>query len=199
MRDVQIICCGPGAAGIHAWNWHGVDHDATVILAGVGGAISSDLRRGAACAVDSVIDERTGRRWTPTFVVPGLPRASIASADHVVSNASGKQSLHAKTGAGLVDLESAAFAARAEAIGCRWAIVRGISDAADDSLPDGIEHWIDAAGRIRLWTIVRHLLFNPSTLRILVRLRRSSVPAMDEVANHVARLAEERLMRLPGR
>jgi hypothetical protein len=79
-------------------------------------------------------------------------------------------------------MESAAFARVASARRWKWAVVRGISDTVDETLPEGIGDWVDDRGRLRIWAVVRAIIARPVLLVRLRSLRARSVAAMRAVA-----------------
>jgi hypothetical protein len=118
------------------------------------------------------------------------PRASITSVDEVVADVVVKRAMHAQVGASLVDLESVAFAQRANALSWRWAIVRGVSDAADDALPADIGGWVSSSGRPRLLAIAGSVLRKPRTAFRLIGLRSRGLLAMQAVGLALETLIE---------
>lgn len=63
---------------------------------------------------------------------PGLPSARIASGDSFVEDAERSRSLHKASGAGLVDMETAAVAQVADLLGLDWLAVKAVSDDANE-------------------------------------------------------------------
>ena len=114
----------------------------------------------------------------------------IFSTSRIVTTPAAKAELAARTGADLVDLESAAFADSAVKLGWNWAIVRGVSDGADEFLPDGIEQWVDAAGRTRVAVVALAFLQRPALAPTLWRTACAGRAAMADAARLVRNLLE---------
>jgi len=113
---------------------------ATLVSAGFAGGLAPDMARGA--VVSPTRSLRAGQAPIPLAPVPPSAGAraggDIVTVDAVVTTAAAKRSLHAATGAAIVDMETSAVAAVAAAAGIPCASVRIVSDAADDELPADI-------------------------------------------------------------
>jgi nucleoside phosphorylase len=189
-RRARLACCGPGADAIERWaSREGFPAGTTVILAGLAGALDHRVAPGTAQLVGTVVD-LDDRRWTP----PVEGDAIVVQTAAAVTTPQQKQDLSRRTGAALVDLESAAFAAAAETRGWRWAVVRGVSDGPDDRLPESVGDWVDERGRARLAKVCAWLVRKPLDLGCVARLARRSREAMDAVA----RVLDETLARGDG-
>jgi nucleoside phosphorylase len=183
-----VVCCGPGRAAVERWMATALPRGGGImILAGVAGGLSSAARGGSAWVAAEVVDAHEGRRWRATSF-PGHATCVVACTAHVVTQPLDKRALGRRFGADLVDLESAAFVRLAEEAGRRWAVVRGVSDDAETQLPEGIEHWTTADGRVRAIRIGRAVVGRPSLLGELARMRRTASQAMAQVAGIVAQL-----------
>lgn len=156
-----------------------------MLLAGVAGALSPRMHVGEAYVITDVRD-RTEVLPRPTLAADG--GASVASTNRPVLAPSDRSRLAAETGADLVDLESAAFARAASALGWRWGIVRGVSDDGSEGLPAKIGEWIDPRGRVRPARICLDLLRNPGLIGPVRRLRRQSDAALEAAARRVVGL-----------
>lgn len=62
----------------------------------------------------------------------------LAAVDSAVGSVAGKAELRSATGAGAVDMETAAIASVAEAAGTAWAVVRVVADSAQSALPQAV-------------------------------------------------------------
>ncbi len=87
-----------------------------------------------------------------------------------------------RSGADLVDLESAAFARIATTNGWDWGIVRGVSDGPDTTLPGDIDTWVDGRGRPRPGRVLRAVLGGRVGVGRLARLRADGIAAMSAAA-----------------
>ena len=196
--EVVVEVCGPGRSGIE--RWFAERHDSScpgtqgVLLVGTAGGLRPDLAVGSAIVAERIVDG-TRRAWTPSIELRpssdrGVRSGVVLSLESAVISPQQKASLHATTRACAVDLESAAFAEQCETRGWRWGVVRGISDAAADSLPRDVTRWVDARGRLRLPSLLASLARAPGTVGRLPRLRRDSIAAVRAVATIVAAIAE---------
>lgn len=196
--DVRIECCGPGARAMTNWASALSNTDQPVVLAGLAGSLHEDHRQGAARIVDRVIDADSGAEFRSSFLGfcrgsagDGRPVAcSATSRGRVVSDPADRQGLRDRTGADLVDMESVAFARFASEADWRWGIVRGISDDLTTTMPQGIEQWVDARGRTRIWKAAISLAMRPGQIEAARCLRRVSVEAMLRVADTIRLLLE---------
>jgi hypothetical protein len=150
-----------------------------VVLVGVAGALAGGLAAGAAVEVSEVVGAGVAG---PSLRLTGLPLARAVSVAAPLADADAKRAERARSGADVVDMESAAFAREAMARGWRWTIVRGISDGALDALPAGVAGWTDADGRTRAARVAVALLRRPALARDAVRLGARSRRAMAAVA-----------------
>lgn len=179
----DIICCGPGdAAGIWVKNNCATINKSTLILAGLAGGLRDGLLAATAHVANKVIDEQ-GNSWMPTIKMSEKSSpVTIISTRHVVVNPQAKRALAERSGADIVDLESAGFAAAASANDCQWAIVRGISDGVDDSLPSDIDQWVDSKGSTIPNAVVGSILRRPAVLGDIRKMRSASIAAMQAVS-----------------
>ncbi|MCH8824640.1 MAG: hypothetical protein IH984_14165 [Planctomycetes bacterium] len=180
----DIVCCGPGdAAGIWVKDNCATNTNSLLILAGLGGGLRDSLLASTAHIASKVIDEQ-GNSWTPTFKLSEkASQATIVSTKHVIVTPEGKRALAERSGADIVDLESAGFAAAASVNTCHWAIVRGISDCVDDSLPEDIDQWVDSKGSTKPSAVVASILRKPALLGDIRKMRSASITAMQAVSD----------------
>ena len=191
-RRCHLHCCGPGAEAVAGWTGTIDPGDAPVILAGLAGALRPTHRVGTAHVITEVRPEN-GKAIIPSWPDRhtnepprgGVGAAVVTSVATLVHEPAFKAALAARTGADLVDLESAAFASAAASRGWRWGIVRGVSDAADSDLPADVGTWIDAAGRLRWTALLAALRRRPALAGPLRRLGRDAREAMKAVAEQI--------------
>ena len=185
----DIICCGPGdAAGIWVKDNYDKSSKSPLILAGLAGGLRDGLLASTAHVANKIIDEQ-GNSWTPTFKLSeNASGVTIVSTKHVIVTPLAKRALADRSGADIVDLESASFAAAASANGCQWAIVRGISDCVDDSLPGDIDQWVDSKGCTKPSAVVGSILRRPAVLGDIRRMRSASIAAMEAVSDIITRM-----------
>jgi adenosylhomocysteine nucleosidase len=70
-------------------------------------------------------------------------------------------------------MESAAWAREAARRGIPYLVLRAISDAAADELPGYLSDCMDAQGSIRRSSVVGRALAHPSSIPVLLRMRRA--------------------------
>ena len=177
-----MVVCGPGSEGIGRFaDQCQIPSGATVLLAGLAGGLNPDLQSGDLVIAGEVIDER-GTSLIPTLRLPEAT-GRVISTDQICHTAAEKEQLRARSGADVVDLESAAFAALAVDRGWRWGILRGISDDASTALPPDCSSWTAQNGHLKpialLWSLVKH----PALAVQLPTLGRQSTMAMEAVGH----------------
>ena len=181
----DIICCGPGASTIERWVESCGIGEQPLILVGLAGSLRDDIAVGTAHNIAKVIDD-DGHEWEPTFEGRDERSSSraltIVSTHQAVTESSAKKALARRTRADLVDMESAAFADAVSQIQRPWAVVRGVSDGVEDSLPDDIEDWIDERGRTKTTAVIGAIVRRPALIVAVRRLRAQSAAAMDAAA-----------------
>lgn len=177
---LPVVTTGPGADAIRrafaARDLWPVRHPRFVVLLGLAGALDARLAPGTDHACAEVVAEGTSSPLRSTLIPDATAR--VIETACVAATPEEKSRLAAATRAQLVDLESHAFAACAEAAGLRWAIVRGVSDGATDSLPTELGSFVDHAGETRIARVLAAIARRPSLLGELVALGRASRHAM---------------------
>lgn len=192
--EIEVAVTGPGGTAVEAWfRNHARDRDraSPLVLVGVAGALVERVRPGEASFVGRVVAP-DGR----LLAEPSVPAAyggtswCVASVDVPVATPQAKEALAARSGAEIVDMESAAFAEGARRSGRPFAIIRGISDGREDTLPDGVETLVDRHGRTRVMAALTLLTRQPRALGPLRRLARQTGRSMDVAAGLVRLLRE---------
>lgn len=155
---------------------------ARVILAGACGGLKEvgDVPR-----IGRVIDEH-GHTWSTGDDGDGA--VTLIGVDRVVSSPGDKQRLAESTGASIVDMESHGFIAACERAGLRWAIVRGVSDTPEETLPGEVLNWIDAAGNTRSGRAAWDLLRKPRLIGHIVPVIRRSNRVLPQVGRRVVEM-----------
>ena len=105
---------------------------------------------------------RDGNTWRPVAVARGPIVTRSARAG--LAAAAGDASL-------AVDMESAAWARAAADRRVPYAILRVVTDGADEELPEYLPRCMDAEGGIHRGKVVLAALANPSSIRALLSLR----------------------------
>jgi hypothetical protein len=180
----RIETCGPGREGVNTWVGANRRPEGPVILAGLGGGLVSRLALGATVFVDAVVapgGKRIETTWRPSGSADWTT-GSVTSTSRTVTNYPAKRSLHAVSGADLVDLESQTFAEMGRTLGWTFGIVRGIGDGLEDPLPPGCDHWVNHRGRVAGKAVLSSLLREPSLLGRMRTLQRNGEQAMKGVA-----------------
>jgi hypothetical protein len=191
--NMRVACCGPGAAGVRGWAQRNAIAGAAgrksiVLLAGLAGSLRDSIRAGQARVIAEVRDG-SGTMIAQPPINPAGEKAIIVTSDSVVCGRAQREALALRSGADLVDLESAAFAAIAEARGWRWGIVRGVSDDLDTPLPPPAAHWVNARGRTRSLRVALDLARGRSRWRDVQCLHANSRRALASCAAHLRAIA----------
>jgi hypothetical protein len=154
---------------------------AAIIMAGLAGALDPALVVG-----DVVIDSRT--TWRASRL--RFKRVGFQSADEVVTSAAEKAQLFAKTGAAVVDMETAKVRAAAAAYSIPFLGIRAISDSADESIDPKVLRFIDPYGAVRVNEVVAEMFRHPSIVSKLRHLRKTSAIALGTLAEAVKEVLE---------
>ena len=154
--------------------------DQSVLLAGVASGLDPTLGRGTAVWVNSI----AGSEHQPTCPLPaGVRAVRCAQTATLLRNCIQRTLLASSTDADIADKECLAFAQCAGPRPGHWGIVRGISDALDDSIPQ-LDDWVDDDGNPLSGPMVRHLVTHPWNWPSFIRTTAASTRAM----NHVQRI-----------
>ena len=100
---------------------------------------------------------------------PGVQVGTIIGSDTIVATTTEKQALYAATGALAVDMESHIAARVAARHNLPFAIIRAISDSADEVLPSAALVGMKPDGSMALGAVLASLARNPSQLPALIR------------------------------
>lgn len=190
----DVITSGPGPAGIAAafesLGTHAAARQRLHILFGLCGGLE---RTACSPRITAVLNEQ-GQRWTAPVAVSGPePTAVVLGVDSPAFTTDEKKLRRVQSGADVIDTESHSFASFASSLGWRWSIVRGVSDGPNTELPRQTEHWVNARGATRTARAIRDLVFHPSLLPQVLRLRRCSARALTAAAGILSRLITEEL------
>lgn len=189
-RYCELHCCGPGAHGVKRWFDRHRPVGRTVVLAGLAGALRPEIAAGSAWIIrEALSDASPSERWRPSWMPAPSPDAQpplrVVSVTCTVTLPREKTLLAERSGADLVDLESATFARTADQLGLKWGIVRGVSDAACDALPPNIDQWVDDRGGTRPVVAGLAVLRRPWLIAHVLRLKRAGDQAMAAIAAHL--------------
>jgi adenosylhomocysteine nucleosidase len=154
-----------------------------LLVIGVSGGLSAQLDPAELLVGERVVCVRSGEVLQPSAALvelavrsTGARRAVLVSSPDLADSVAEKRRLlaaaQAGTAAALVDLESASYAAVAQAAHIPWLILRAVSDSADEALPELLNRSRDQGGALSRARVLRGLLADPLLLPTLLRLRR---------------------------
>lgn len=154
-----------------------------LLVLGISGGLTVDLREGDVVVATRVVDESTGDVPFVTAAASAVEAAAracaarpatVVSACHLADTVAEKRRLAALAGAStaVVDLETAGYVAAAEAAGLAWMVLRAVSDTSDEALPALLNRARDAGGAVQRGSVVRGLFGDPGALPALMSLRR---------------------------
>jgi adenosylhomocysteine nucleosidase len=151
-----------------------------LVVVGVGGALTPGLAPAAVVVGRAVIspDARSldaSAALVELAVSAGARRGVVVNVRDLVESPEEKRRLWQRVGAAdepmVVDLETAAFAAAADAAGVPWVVLRAVSDTAAEAVPSFLARCRDERG-LRRTRILAHALTHPSALSALWQLDR---------------------------
>jgi adenosylhomocysteine nucleosidase len=182
-RAVHLMVTGDGATRGAENARRLVAEAAPEVLIGLGaaGGLTPDLAVGDTVVASRVVDERSGRVFRQPSSLwlergrrfAGARDATVVTACAVAGDRDTKARLAALADPpAVVDLESAAWAATAEAAGAPWVIVRVVSDTYDEDLPLDFEALRDGRGSLDRRRILAAALLRPRTWRALLALEK---------------------------
>lgn len=197
-KVVALIIAGPGGPAArratelllagHRPRW--------IVSAGFGGALDPALKRNAIVLPREVVDE-AGGRFAIDVAVPegseGFGTGRLVTVDRVILTAVEKAALRSRTGAAVVDMETAAVAAVCHARGVRMLALRAISDEAGVDLPPEILSILGPTGGYRVGAAFGAIWRRPGSLKDLWRLREQAAAT----ARRLAEILPTVLSRLP--
>ena len=171
-RDASRLLVDRGASALVSW--------------GVAGGLDPELSAGTVVLPDAVI-RGDGQRvevdleWRDRLVdrILGqinLSTAPVLTVDRPLASPGEKSEAHQRTGAGAVDMESAAVASVAAGAGVPFITVRVVVDTADMGLPASATSLCDESGWLNLGSALR-LVFRPGDWAGLAALARANAAA----------------------
>ena len=183
-----ITLAGGGAAGLAERIEAAVRaHPPEAILSfGLAGALAPGLAPGDLLAGAGVLagSERfeCDPDWRAAILAAFGPRRGageggevlVLGAEAMITQAADKRALHADTGAVIVDMESAAVARAATAHGLPFAVIRAVSDSADQTLPPAVLNGMKPDGGMDLGGVLASLARDPRQLPALIRTGREA-------------------------
>ncbi len=167
-----------------------------VVSSGVCGGLAPDLSVGELVVPESVLGpggERlnvTPTRHRQATELAGAARGgTLVTSREVAATAEAKAALFASTGAVAVDLESAIILTHAGSAGCPTLVVRGVSDAAGDSVPLELIELMTPEGKLRPGRALALTVTRPRLLPRALALSRATRLALTAVARVIAAIA----------
>jgi nucleoside phosphorylase len=156
--------------------------DGRIASFGLAGALVDGLEPGTVVSATRIVDETGAVLWEgEPLLVPGARPAVVCAADRVVDAAAERRLLAERTGADVVDMESAALARSGRLAGA----IRAVSDSpsqpvgrlAGASKPDGSTDW---------GVVVKAFLTEPRTAARAARGARRALAALERTAANIA-------------
>jgi nucleoside phosphorylase len=211
--DLRVTQSGAGAANA-ARAASGIlaayeDEKPLLIVCGFAGAMAPAFQPGDLIVADSIVDATDGldypkERLTPNSALIAaamgqqiagarLHKSVLVTANRVLITAHEKREWSRRTGASVVDMESAAAAAVANQVGAPWICVRAITDDSEQDLPLDFNALSGLDGNISHTRIAMAVIIRPWAIPGLVRLGKNSTRA----GRNLALFLESFLRRLP--
>jgi adenosylhomocysteine nucleosidase len=150
-----------------------------VLVIGIAGGIGPDVEIGDLVVPEAVIHGNTGVEYTPAPLYGLEPSGKLVTTDGLVEDVD-RQAEFVRRGAHAVDMETAAIAQVCEARGCRWSVVRAISDRANaDHVDDAVFGLAKPDGSGDPAAVAKFLVTRPHRIPQLVELGRNMHVAVD--------------------
>ena len=179
---IRVYQCGIGRERAHDAANAALSAGASALVSwGVAGALVPELSPGTILLPQQVLTRdgeelATDSRWRmevcralqPMYAVHG---GSLLDAREVLSTRDAKARVAQASGAIAVDMESAAVGRAAAGAGKPFVVLRVVVDALADTLPRGVERWVDEAGNRRLIAALE-IAFRPACWPGLFKLSR---------------------------
>jgi adenosylhomocysteine nucleosidase len=155
---------------------------------GTGGALDPELQIAEVVAATAVTDGTL--IWPATDATgpsgPAVRRGMVYSSRHIARTAEEKTNLH-KSGAIIVEMESAGVAAMAQDLGAPFYCVRVVSDLAGETFFTDFEDFLTVEGRFSAPRLALHAMRNPvKGLGELLRLQKRTSLAAEKLAEFLA-------------
>jgi len=178
-----------------------------IVSFGLAGALAPGLRPGDLLAGSAVLAGAERFECDPTWrgaILAALTarrgegergEVLVLGVEAMITHADAKRGLHAQTGAAIVDMESAAVARAAAAHGLPLAVIRAVSDSADQTLPSAVLSGMKPDGGMDLGGVLASLAREPRQLPALIRTGREAERGF-KALDHARRLLGPRLGRL---
>jgi len=171
---IRVLCGGGDPAGLAAALAVELPGAAGIVSFGMAGALDPALRIGDWVIGEEVVAERPvtcNSDWIAALA-NALPQARfgpVLGGDTLISKATSKAALFSTTGAVCADMESHVAAAAAARTGLPLAVLRCISDEAEDDLPPVVGVAMAPGGKLAPGAILASLAGYPGQLPALFR------------------------------
>ena len=170
-----------------------------LIVAGVAGALTSDLEVGALVVAETVVTEDGGRLDTDRHCAraaldAGARLGAAITVDRMIATVADRAALRALVPASaperplVVDMESYDAVAEASARGAAAMVLRVVSDAATEELPAFLERCRRADGDLDRRRAVLGALIHPASIPTLLELRRRVRRGAEAIADLLERV-----------
>jgi adenosylhomocysteine nucleosidase len=159
-----------------------------VVSAGACGALAPTLKTADLVIPEAVVTDDGARHATDALA--GLERSGLLLSSRTLADTPAvKARLWMQTGALAADMESAAIIAWARARGLPVAVIRAVSDTAEQAVPADLAALVEPGGRVRTTSALRAALRRPGVVTDAVMLKRGVDHALRAVAAALARVA----------
>lgn len=170
---------------------------AALAMFGVAGALAPALPSGSVLCPSAVLDDRGQRygcdtAWRSRLAIRlgslvELRDVPLLTVREPLLTPQAKAEARQRSGAGAVDMESAAVAVMAQREGLPFLVVRAVADAAGDSIPAPMARAVDRWGRPRPLGVAGAMLGHPQLIARLPRLAAAmnlAIAALRQVAQN---------------
>ena len=163
-------------------------HVSALISFGLAGGLDPTFPPGTLLVPTLILadDEEWLADLTLLALLRGPTPGTLFGDGSILATAAQKSTLHVRTGAAAVDLESAAVARTAARHGLPFAALRAVCDPAGRDLPPAALIALDSQGRIGAMRIAASLLAHPGQIPALIALARDAALARRALVTRVA-------------
>lgn len=184
------VCAGMGAeAALRAFASAVSDGSVDMLLSvGWAGSLDAQVHPGTAHVPTVVIDAQTGEQFSLT---EGTRQRRLVTTPHVAALGEKKRLAATYPGAVLVDMEAAGVARLAEMHNIPLLCIKGVSDAAEATLPD-LNPFIDSRGRMRIAHFLAYIAIRPRFWPSLLHLGKNSALAADAMRDLILKFMKEK-------
>ncbi len=187
---IAVIGIGPKAAATNVQKLLEQEQVQTLILAGFGGALSTQLTRGQIIIANNHSSEALINYLR---LLPGFDLASVYTAERLAVDAEEKAELAKETESQMVDMETSVVAHVASHYGVEFMAVRVVSDLADEAIPaDVLAHGYHAdTGLPDPRGITLFLLTHPNRIKAFRKFMQQLPPCRDALTKFLLGVANE--------